>query len=310
MTKEGPIMLIDSFNLGLLRVFESVYRHGSMSQAGRELFMTQPAISQNIKNLEATLQVRLFDRVKQGLIPTHFAQELYLGIGPNLMEIEECLNRVTGVQTELKGKVNIGLPAEFGNNIILPILAEWSREHPEIQLMIDYGLALEHIKAVGTGDLDFAFVDEFDVYTNVTTRPIRNETLLLCGTKKYLKGKNIKDQFSFYENLDFITYVDNAIIVRQWFQHHFKRHPHHLNIKATLQDVQGVARMVVNHAGVGILPLHVIENFGQSVKEIVIFREEKKPLINSISIAHLKERTLSRQAELTMNALVEHLIAE
>ena len=45
-------------NLNLLRIFESVYRLGSMTKASKELFMTQSGVSQNIKNLEELLEIK------------------------------------------------------------------------------------------------------------------------------------------------------------------------------------------------------------------------------------------------------------
>ena len=70
-------MLIDKINLNLLRIFEKVYETKSMTRSAQELFMTQSGISQNIKHLEEILNLKLFDRIKQRLIPTEKATILY-----------------------------------------------------------------------------------------------------------------------------------------------------------------------------------------------------------------------------------------
>ncbi|MCC6137911.1 MAG: LysR family transcriptional regulator, partial [Bdellovibrionaceae bacterium] len=58
-------MLLDQINMNYLRIFEAVYRTRSMTQAANELHLTQSGISQHIKSLEDTLDLQLFDRIKQ-----------------------------------------------------------------------------------------------------------------------------------------------------------------------------------------------------------------------------------------------------
>ncbi|MEC8625059.1 MAG: LysR family transcriptional regulator, partial [Bdellovibrionota bacterium] len=103
-------MLIDKINLNLLRIFEKVYETKSMTRASQELFMTQSGVSQNIKHLEEILELKLFDRVKQRLLPTEKASILYENCKKNLRGIEQTLLRVTEKEEELMGSVSIGLP--------------------------------------------------------------------------------------------------------------------------------------------------------------------------------------------------------
>src|SRR5262245_19844106 len=123
-------MLIDQLNLNLLRVFECVYRTKGMTKAAEELHMTQSGVSQSIKHLEDILQLQLFDRVKQRPVPTHHAHFLYKNCTQHLYDIERALNQVTGRESEVKGEVSIGLPLEFGNNIVIPLLAKLGQENP------------------------------------------------------------------------------------------------------------------------------------------------------------------------------------
>jgi len=64
------MLLIDQLNLNHLRVFECVYRTGSMTAAAKELHLTQSGVSQHIKSLEDVLNFKLFDRIQQRLVPT------------------------------------------------------------------------------------------------------------------------------------------------------------------------------------------------------------------------------------------------
>ena len=87
-------MLIDQINLNQLRVFESVYRTKSMTHAARELHLTQSGVSQHIKALEDVLELKLFDRIKQKLVPTPSARELYKNTAKSFEDIETILNKL------------------------------------------------------------------------------------------------------------------------------------------------------------------------------------------------------------------------
>ena len=88
-------MLIDQINLNQLRVFESVYRSKSMTHAARELHLTQSGVSQHIKALEDVLELKLFDRIKQKLVPTPSAKELYASTAKSFEDIVSELDRQT-----------------------------------------------------------------------------------------------------------------------------------------------------------------------------------------------------------------------
>lgn len=72
----GGKMIIDRINLNHLRVFECVYRTKSMTIAAEELHLTQSGVSQHIRSLEESLDIRLFDRIKHKLVPTGEARQL------------------------------------------------------------------------------------------------------------------------------------------------------------------------------------------------------------------------------------------
>ena len=156
-------MLIDQINLNQLRVFESVYRTKSMTHAARELHLTQSGVSQHIKALEDVLALKLFDRIKQKLVPTPSAKELYKHTAKSFEDIETILNRLKKTDKELTGVVSLGVPIEFGNNIVIPLLFEFQKKHPKVKFKIRQGFPFEMNRLILDGELDFAFVDSFSM---------------------------------------------------------------------------------------------------------------------------------------------------
>ena len=298
-------MLLDSININSLRVFERVYQTKSMTAAAKELGLTQSGVSQHIKNLEQNLGKNLFDRLKHKLIPTREADELAKSCHRHLLAIERSLRQLTGQSETYRGEVHIGLPLEFGNNFILPLLTKIGRLHPEISFHIKYGHASEMNGLLLSGDLDFAYVDNFSLDTQIELRPIWNETLVLAISKEYknhLFGpKTPPHHLNTYDKLDYVDYVEGAPVLAMWFKHHLKK-PFIPNVRANLMDVQGMSRIIREGLGAGVLPLHVVQRINQQYGEILeIFKGQSTPLMNTISLGTVRQRTLSSSAKFCRN---------
>lgn len=301
-------MIIDNINLNLLRIFESVYRNGSMTKASKELFMTQSGVSQNIKNLEEFLTTPLFDRIKQKTLPTLKSHELYRGINPLLIEMEAVLASVIGQDTHLTGELHIGLPIEYGNNVIVPLLTKWCRLHPDIKYKIKYGHATDMNTALLKGELDMAIVDNFGMDKQIKQLVLGDEELTLCCSKNYLKEAGIfKNSIKYFEGLDYIDYVDDAPILKQWFKHHFQGNHFSPQIRASLMNVQGISKMITEDFGLGILPLHVVNKMKKNGASIHLFKGSGKALRNSLSLATLDNRTPNPLIVETSQFLIESL---
>jgi DNA-binding transcriptional LysR family regulator len=143
-------MQIRGLNLNSLVVFSCVYRSASMTLAAKELGMTQPGVTQHIKNLETLLNVEFFHRLGKKLIPTKEAETFYQGLHENLESIENLLVDLTKKDRQFSGIVRIGVPIEFGNTLILE------------------------------GKLDFAFMDQYASNAAIKREVVYHETLVLC----------------------------------------------------------------------------------------------------------------------------------
>src|SRR3989338_4496889 len=287
-------MIIDKLNLNHLRLFECVYRTHSMTQAAEELHLTQSGVSQHIQSLEEALELKLFDRIRQRLIPTKAAQILYEKCNSGLHSIEEALLAIKGIQKELVGTVSIGMPIEFGNNVVMPLITKFCQKHPQLRLDIKYGYADEMNSLILEGQLDFALVDAFGFDQRIYTEVVSNELLILCASKDYLKKRApFKEDKKFFQSLGYIDYVKGEPVIRMWLKHHFNlKHPD-LIIRATVTSVQGVAKLIFAGVGAGILPSHHIAKLGKLTQQLHSFKGSGKPIKNSISIAYLRERTHS-----------------
>lgn len=287
-------MIIDQVNLNYLRIFASVYRTRSMTEAAQELHLTQSGVSQHIKSLEDVLGVKLFDRLNQRIVPTQQAGILYERCATSLNELEQVLFQIKETKSQLQGTVALGMPVEFGIQSVLPLLARFAEEHPGIK----YKIRLEFTSTLNDlllkGELDLAFVDSFQMDKRVTQEPVYDEVLELCILpEKFKKTNSAKQNRKYFESLDYVDYQEGEPVLRMWFDHHLGSRNLDLKTKATVFDVQGISRLIISGLGAGILPRSAIQKLEKEGQELHLFKGSGKPLVNKISLAYLDQRTQS-----------------
>lgn len=119
--------------LELLRGFEAAARNLSFTKAGEELFLTQSAISRQVKALEDGLGVPLFRRRHRELLLTEAGQTLYKAAGEALRTLRDATAKLSG---RAGGMLNVTTTLSFASLWLVPKLAEFRRHHPEIDVRI------------------------------------------------------------------------------------------------------------------------------------------------------------------------------
>ena len=288
-------MVLDQINLNQLRIFEAVFRTQSMTKAARELHLTQSGISQHIKSLEEALGVDLFDRIRQRLVPTAAGRFLYEVCQAKLRDLEEALAEVSRQEGHLTGQVRIGVPAEFGINMVVPLVADYIKKHPQVDVRMSIDLADEMNKQILRGEVDLAIIDDFDLDERVETTPIFDEHLELCCSPRLIDPQLAlgRKERKFFEDLDYVAYREDLPVIEKWFAHHYGFRRMKLKIRTTISDVLGVSRFISAGVGVGVLPRHNVEKLKQVGEPLVVFEPSSTPLINQLSMATLRDRSHS-----------------
>lgn len=121
---------VPRLSLDLLRGFCAAARHLSFTRAAQELFVTQPAISREIKTLEAQLGRPLFRRVNRTLELTQAGQELYRAVDEALGLIDAASMRVAGDSRTLSVTTKVALASTW----LVPRLPRFTQQHPEVDM--------------------------------------------------------------------------------------------------------------------------------------------------------------------------------
>lgn len=137
--------------LNSLKVFEAAARHLSFTRAAEELFVTQAAVSHQIKSIEEFLGLKLFRRRNRSLLLTEEGQSYFLDIKDIFGAIAAATDKV--LERSEKGALTISLPPSFAIQWLVPRLADFNQQEPDIDVRIK---AVDSDDNFLTDDIDVA----------------------------------------------------------------------------------------------------------------------------------------------------------
>ncbi|TQS74194.1 LysR family transcriptional regulator [Ornithinibacillus gellani] len=142
--------------LDLYRVFFHVGDKKSFSAAARELYMTQPAVSQSISQLERELETRLFDRSPKGVKLTYEGAQLYDYVQSAMNLLEAGEQKIQELRNLDAGELRLGVGDTISRYFLMPFLEMFHEQFPGIKLKIVNGTTLEICDQLKSRGVDVA----------------------------------------------------------------------------------------------------------------------------------------------------------
>ena len=166
-----------------LRTFAEVMREGGLSGAARRLSLSQPTVGRHIDALEAALGVALFARSPRGLTPTQVARDLAPHVAAMSVAAEAAQRAATGAASPDRGVVRLTASQVVGVEVLPPILARFSADHPAIAIE----LALSNRNQdLARGEADLAVRMTRPTQSGLVARRIGRVPIALYAHRDYL----------------------------------------------------------------------------------------------------------------------------
>jgi DNA-binding transcriptional LysR family regulator len=129
-------------DLSDITAFLTVARQGSFTKAAAKLGVSQSALSQTVRNLEARLGLRLLTRTTRNVSPTEAGERLIHSVGPRLDEIEAELAALTALRDKPAGTVRIAAGEHAAELLLWPVIERLLPDYPDIgvEIVVDNGL--------------------------------------------------------------------------------------------------------------------------------------------------------------------------
>jgi LysR family transcriptional activator of glutamate synthase operon len=157
-----------------LRSFAAVARLQHFTRAAEELHLAQPALSQQIQQMERDLGVRLFDRSSRHVRLTEAGSALYVHAQRILADIDRAENAMAAYAGLQRGRVAIGTLQTVAEGTLPPLIARFHHEYPGLEVRLIEETTEQLVGMVADGRLDVAFihVGRYDAESEATFPPI------------------------------------------------------------------------------------------------------------------------------------------
>src|SRR3954471_2569476 len=185
ISHEGQAMPRQLPPLNALRAFEAAARSESFTRAAEELCVTQGAVSHQVKALEATLGIKLFNREHQRLAITDAGRE-YLGV------VRDALDRIAAgteraLQRQNSGVLTVSTSPDFAAKWLVNRLGRFAESHPEIDLRVS---ATAHYIDFAREDVDLAVRHGDGSWAGLEVVRLCSEQLFPVCAPKLAAGRN------------------------------------------------------------------------------------------------------------------------
>lgn len=268
-------------NLEYYKVFYAVCKSGSITLAAEELCISQPAVSQAVRQLENSLACRLFFRTSKGVRLTKEGEVLFSYVKKGiewLYDGEAMLHRIQNLDI---GEIRIGASDMTLQFYLLPYLEVFHEKYPGIKVNVSNGPTSETIELLHEGKIDFGIVSTpFEAkqgIESVAVKEIRNIFIAGEKFKDRLKGRML----SYRELLEYpCIFLEKKTSTRSFMDQYLEQKGLVLEPEFELATSDMVVQFVKRNLGIGCL---MSEFARESIEndEIFLLRfEEEMPVRN------------------------------
>jgi len=272
-----------NYTVNQLRVFLKVVEKKSVTRASEELFMTQPAVSIQLKNFQEQFDIPLTELIGRRLYITAFGFEIAHIAERVFAELDELKFKTKEYEGILTGRLKIS-SASTGKYVIPFFLSDFLEEYNGIDLLLDVTNKSKVLESLKNNEIEFAMVSVLPDDLEVNEELLLENKLYLIGTTENCKQKKP------------LIFREEGSATRQEMEHYFQKKNSTKRKKIELTSNEAVKQAVIAGLGHSILPIIGIKN--QIIQgSLKIIKKQGLPLKTDWRLIWLKNKKLSPVAK-------------
>lgn len=259
-----------------LRYFIVVARKRHFTQAAEELFIAQPALSQQIQALELELGVKLFERTSRQVRLTPAGEALLIRAKRILGEVEQAEAEMQSFAGLTRGRISLGLLQSLGAFRLPALLARFHAHYPGIEMILQEGVTEHLLEEVRGGQLDIALTHSIgDIFPlsipdpQIISETIVEEEVVLVVTPHHRLTEAPSITPSELKDETFILFKPGSGL-RQAAIHLSETGGFTPNILYESGDVGTIRGLVAEGLGISVLPQSVVDLPGSEIAVIKV----------------------------------------
>jgi len=283
-----------NITLRQLKVFESVARKLSYTGAARELHLSQPAVSMQIKQLEESTGLPLFEQVGKKTFLTEAGKEFYhytRVILQQLEEVDEVLEALKGVS---RGRLEITV-ATTANAFATRLLAMFKQRHGGVTISLDVTNRETLLRQIADNEKDIAIMGRPPGDQELTAHPFADNPLVIVAapdhplaTEKHIPLSKLRDE----------TFVvrERGSGTRTAMERFFNEHKMAITSSLEMNENEAIKQAVQAGMGLGIVSMHTLE-LELETGRLVILDVEDFPIMRHWYLVHRASKRLPPVAQ-------------
>lgn len=294
-----------NYTLNQLNIFLKITELKSITKAAEALYLTQPAVSIQLRNFQDQFEIPLTEVIGRQLYVTSFGEEIAEAAKRILVEVETMKHKSLAFKGQLTGRITIAV-VSTGKYVMPFFLSSFFNKHIGVDLVMDVTNRYQVLEALEKNQVDFALVSVLPDNLKVEKIGLMENKLVLVGSPDLAeslskKGKNI------FENLPWI-YREEGSATRQAMERFITNQNIQVNKKIQLTSNEAVKQAVLAGLGFSIMPLIGLKNELKD-KEISIITVKGLPIKTAWNLIWLKGKKFSPAALAYLEFLKENIEA-
>ena len=277
-----------------LKVFESVARHLNYTRAAQELFLTQPAVSMQVKQLEEHLGVALFEQLGKRIHLTEAGQEVLAyarTVTQQLDELESVLNRIKGLSG---GKLRISV-ATTANYFIPTLLGIFSRRYPDVTISLDVTNRESLLQQLSENTVDLVIMGQPPAELDAEAEAFMENPLVIVAPPDHPLAHQKKIPLKRLQDEVFLVREPGSG-TRIAMERFFAERNIHLKTGMEVGSNEAIKQSVQAGLGLGLLSRATIEQ-ELELKRLVVLDVAEFPIMRHWYMVHRQGKRLSAAAE-------------
>jgi LysR family transcriptional regulator, low CO2-responsive transcriptional regulator len=291
-----------NYTLHQLQVFLKVTQLKSITKAADELFLTQPAVSIQLKNFQDQFEIPLTEIIGRKLFVTDFGIEIALAAENILNEVYAINYKTMAYKGQLFGRLKISIVSTA--KYIMPyFLSDFMKSHDQIELLLDVTNKSKVLESLEKNEIDFAMVSVLPTTLQIEKLDLMQNKLFLIGKSKHGFDNNLYDA-SVFENIPLI-YREQGSGTRFAMEQFVKENNLPVHKKMELTSNEAVKQSVLAGLGFSIMPIIGIKNQLEN-NELQIIPVEKFPIISNWYLIWQKNKKFTPLAQSYLDFVIEN----
>lgn len=287
-----------NYTLHQLTLFLKIVEKKSITKAAEELFLTQPAVSIQLKNFQDQFDIPLTEVVGRQLYVTDFGLEIAQIAQRIINEVQTINYKTQAYKGILSGKLKIAI-VSTGKYIMPYFLTDFIEKFPEIDLNIDVTNRKSVLESLKNNEVDFALVSVLPTDFLVNAESILENKLFLMGN---INPKNECNASKKSLNEFSLLFREEGSGTRLIMENYYLKNNIKPNIKMQMTSNEAIKQAVIAGLGFSILPLIGCKNELKN-KELQIIPVKGFPIQTEWNLIWLFNKTLSPVAQKYINFL-------